>query len=112
MTTTFDLVELAQSRPSGTSATQVYQPTKKATIKNIYICNTTASAVDASIYLDYNGTTYDQSTALFYSVEIAANATVVIDEQSIPITSQGNLAVQTSTADGLTFTFYGMEKIL
>lgn len=107
----FELEELVQSRPSGTSATQAYQPDARAVVNIVYICNTTASAADASLYIDWNGTTYDQSTALFYGVEIPANSTTVIDEQMIPLTSQSNLAVQTSIANALTFTVYGKDKV-
>lgn len=104
-----EIRELVQSRPDGTSAVQIYSPSKLAYITNIFIVNHTGSAVDVSIYLDKNGTTYDANT-IRYIENVAAKTTVVISDIRIPITSDGNLAVQVSTADAVTFTFDGMEK--
>lgn len=106
-----EATQLAQSRPSDTSATWVYQPDRLATIETIYICNTTGSPASASIFLGWNSDTYDQTTALMYAVPIPANSTTIIDQQSLPMTSESNLAVQTGTANALTFSIYGREKI-
>lgn len=104
--------ELAQNRPDGTSATQVYQPDNYAEISVITITNTTASAVDYSMYIDQNGTTYDESTAIAFSVELPANSTTIWDlENPIPLFSNGNLAIQSSVADALNFSIYGHEKV-
>ncbi len=104
--------ELAQSRPSTTSTTQVYQPTGLAFISSIIVANVTGSAAAYSIYLDKDGTTYNQGTALFYSVMLPANCTDMIEfDVPVPITSQGNLAVQSGTSSSLTFTVYGAEKV-
>lgn len=104
--------ELAQARPAGTSAVQVYQPNSIAVITTIIVANTTGSSANYSIYLDKDGTTYTEATALFYSVALAANTTALIEfANGVPITSVGNLAVQTGTGSAITFTVYGMEKV-
>lgn len=105
---------LAQTRPAGTSAVSVYSPDDKAIIKQIIVCNTTSSAAAFSIYLDEDGTTYDQTTALYYAHNINANDTVPIvfaeEEGWLPMNSSaGNLAIQTDTGSALTFTIIGEE---
>jgi hypothetical protein len=105
--------QLAQLRPANTNANSAIKKgvTSKVIVTHIFICNTTGSAATYRIFNDINGTTYDQSTALFYDVLIAANSTQMI-ETRIPIDApqaSGNLAVQSNTSSALTFSIYGLE---
>lgn len=108
--------QLAQVRPSGTSAVNAFKKgaRSKIIITSILVANTTNGSVNYSIYLDNNGTTYDQTTALFYAVALAANSTVLIEfYNGLAIdgsTAQGNMAVQTSSSQALTFTITGIER--
>lgn len=101
--------QIAQSRPSGTSETQVYSPSRlqRTMIRHIFVCNTTASNVDFSIYHDNDGTTYDESSALFFESQILANEVVQIETLIAMGNPDGNLAVKSSVGNALTFTFYG-----
>lgn len=106
--------QLAQSRPSGTGATSVIAKSRKRKllITSIIVANTTGSAANYSIYLDKDGTTYDQTTALFYAVSLTANGTEIIEfTNGLPFDTDasGNLAVQTGTGSALTFTINGIE---
>lgn len=103
------LKQLGQSRPSGTSAGSLYSPSsgEETVVHNIIVCNTSTSSAKYSIYIDDDGTTYDQSTALFYEVDLAAKASVAIEVKLCMNNSNGNLAVQTDTASALTFTANG-----
>lgn len=103
--------QLGQSRPSGTSAVSIYSPAADTTWigKTMLICNTTAGAVAFSVYHDEDGTTYDQSTALFYTVPLSANETMNVSLFIAGSNSSGNVAVQTDTANAITFTMYGAE---
>ncbi len=103
--------QLAQARPSGTSAVSIYSPGSGVTaiIRNITVSNTTANQVTFRIFHDDDGTTYDQSTALFYDVTIARYSTTQITAFMSMNNSSGNLAVQSGTANALTFTVYGAE---
>lgn len=103
--------QLGQSRPSGTSAVSIYNPASGVTaiIKNIVICNTTGSPAKFSVYHHEAGTTYDQSTALCYQVDIQKNQTITIDSFMAMHNSSGHLAVQSDTGNALTFTVYGAE---
>lgn len=100
--------QLGQLRPADTTAASLYSPAgETAIIKSIVVCNTTASAAAFRIFLDDNGTTYDQTTALFYDANINANETVEIDTYWPMNDSTGNLAVRTDTGSALTFTAFG-----
>lgn len=107
----FEYLELVQSRPSGTGAASVFQPNSRAFIDTIFVTNVGTTNAKFSIYLDADGTTYTQATALYYQQNINVGTTVEIwMENGIPITSSGNLAVQTDTADVITFSVYGRDR--
>lgn len=104
-------VQIAQSRPSNTNAVSAISPTDGQIIQvtSVFICNTTGSNATCRIFHDEDGTTYDQSTALFYDVTLAANTSLHIDLADTWLRdSTGNLAVRVGTASAITFTFYGI----
>lgn len=103
--------QLGQLRPANTTAASLYSPNAGITtiIKSIVVCNTTGIAAKFRVFLDDDGTTYDETTALFYDVTIAANTTVQVDTFYAMNDSSGNLAVRTDTNDALTFTCFGAE---
>lgn len=102
---------LGQLRPANTTAASIYAPGAGVTaiIKNITVCNTTGLATKFSIFHHDTGTTYDQSTALYYLCVIEKNQTVVIPAFMAMNNSSGNLAVKTESANALTFSVYGAE---
>jgi hypothetical protein len=101
--------QLAQLRPSSTSAEVLFNPTenKPYTIHNIIVTNTTSSAVLASIYHDEDGTTYDATTSILEAVPLIANQTLHYEGKIYGYKSAGNVAVKSSIADAITFTAYG-----
>ena len=108
--------QLAQSRPGDTNAVSAYSPgTRISTrISKIFVANTTGTAATFRLFLDVNGTTYDETTALYYDHSVAANDTLIIPEGGGDldiwmVDSSGNLAVRTGTLSALTFTVYGEE---
>jgi len=110
-----NLRQLAQYRSPNTDAISVLTTNQKrrCVITSINIANTTNAAATYSLYLDKNGTTYDQTTALAYGVQIAANSQVLEEfVDGLPLgdpTAAGNLAVQSNTTNALTFTINGVE---
>lgn len=106
--------QLFQSRPSPTTAQSVYTAALQTELTHIVVCNTTASLVDFSIYHDDDGSTFDQSTALYYETTIEANTSERISARTInagiSIKKGGQIAVQSSTASALTFTGYGITS--
>src|SRR3990167_3542269 len=105
---------LGQLRPSNTTAASLYKPAVNVIGVPLwlYICNTTAGGLTYRVFIDADGTTYDETTALAFDKAIAANdfATLDFGPDGLPMPdSAGNLAVRTSAGSGLTFTCWGYE---
>jgi len=103
--------QLGQLRPANTTAASLYSPGAGVTaiVKSVWICNTTASPVTFRIFADDDGTTYDETTALFWDVTVEGNTTIELDTFMALNDATGNLAVRTSVASALTFTAFGAE---
>lgn len=104
--------QLGQVRnTTGGTAESLYSPGSGVTaiIKQIAVCNQTGSADTFSIYVDDDGTTYDEETALFKDVAIGANDTVLINCWVAMDNASGNIAVEAATTDAVTFTAFGIE---
>lgn len=103
--------QLGQLRPANTTAASLYSPPALtiAVIKNLVVSNTTALIANFRVFVDDDGTTYDQSTALFYDVAISGNDTVEVLGFMAMNNSSGNIAVRTDTSSALTFTLFGAE---
>lgn len=104
--------QLAQSRPGDTNNVSLYSPSTAVLlteITSIWICNTTANTPRFRIFLDDNGTTYDQTTALWYDTLMTPNGVFIRDVEIYMNNSDGNLAVRTDTASEITFTVFGLE---
>ena len=102
--------QLGQTRPSVTTAASAYSPSSvETTMKTVCVCNTSAGTAKFSIYHDDDGTTYDETTALFFQADIAAKTTMWLEVFIAMDDDNGNVAVQTDTANALTFTLYGAE---
>ena len=102
--------QVAQSRPSGTSAVSVFTATMPTEITRVVVCNTTGGAVSASLYHDDDGSTFDATTALMEAASIAANDRIEIAMRvgsGIMVRKDGQIGVKTSSANALTFTLYG-----
>lgn len=104
---------LGQSRPSSTTAASLYSPGAgvRTEIGGITACNVSGATATLRIFLDIDGSTYDQSTALYYDVKVAADTTFsaepvhpwVLDDPS------GNLGIKTNVASAFNFTAWGVE---
>lgn len=103
--------QLGQARENSTNAVSVYSPASSTTavIKSVVVCNNTGSAATFRLFLDNDGTTYDQSTALYYDTSIGANTTVQIDTYWPMDDENGNLAYRSDTANAITITVFGAE---
>ena len=110
MATAAVLKQLGQARPANTTAVSLVSPTgsEEISITEFTVCNTTALASTYRVFHDDDGTTYDETTALYFDVAIPANTTHVFDKQSINLNdSDGNFAIATGTNNALTFTAWG-----
>lgn len=100
-----------QARPLDLEPVSIYSPDTRiiGIIKTIVVCNLTAAAVAYRIFVDDDGTTYDQDTALAYDINILANTTEEWYGYYPMNNPDGNLAVRSSVAAALTFTAFGVE---
>ena len=103
--------QLGQKRENSTNAVSVYSPSqgKQVIIKTIVIANTTAAAVTYRIFVDDDGTTYDETTALAFDIYLAANTSVEWVGAYTMNNENGNLAYRSSSANALTITVFGVE---
>lgn len=112
---------LAQATPGNTSAATLYTATSLTMITRLVVCNTGAGACTFRVFHDNDGTTYDDTTALYYDVSVAAGAVYVIEALSeysgiamnasrSPGVSAGTIGIRSNTADDLTFTLYGIVQ--
>lgn len=104
--------QLAQARPANTTAVSLYSPAANvdARLTQIVICNTTAVAATFRLFHDDNGTTYDESTALYWDISVSGNDSVTLGLAAYMADDTGNFAIRTGTASALTFTLYGLEE--
>jgi hypothetical protein len=107
----FQEKQLGQARPANTTAVSIYSPGASVTgiVKNIVVCNTSGASATMRLFLDDDGTTYDETTALFWDVQLDADSSLQLDGHWGMNDSSGNLAVRTDTNDALTFTVHGVE---
>jgi len=105
---------LGQSRPANTTAVSLYSPEAgvRAEVEGITVCNTTGTDATFRLFLDTDGSTYDQTTSMYYDMVVEANTTFPI-EPDVPWIlddPDGNIGIRTGTASALTFTVWGTEK--
>ena len=102
---------LGQLRPANTTAASIYSPPANSAVQidKIVISNTSGAAANIRLFIDDDGTTYDQTTALVYDLPLAGGDWIEIDGPIGMSNSAGNLAGRTSVNDALTFTVFGRE---
>lgn len=103
--------QLGQLRPANTTAVSIYSPgaSTEAIIHNIVICNTSGALAKYRLFVDDDGTTYDETTALAWDISVPADTTDIFEVKITMNDATGNLAVRTDTNDAFTFTVIGEE---
>jgi len=103
--------QLGQARENSTNAVSVYSPPAdtNAIIKTITIANTSGSNATYRLFIDDDGTTYDESTATQWDIDILADETIQIDGWFPMNDETGNFAYRSSVANALTLTLFGLE---
>jgi len=100
-------VQLAQARPVNTDATSFIAFTCE--VDEIIVCEQSGTARTFRIFNDVDGTTADQTTAIFYDVAIKANQTIILRPPKGRrwLNVNGSWYVRSSANSALTFTAYG-----
>jgi hypothetical protein len=99
--------QLGQLRPANTTAASLYTSSNTWVAKNLVICNTSSGLAKARVFYDASGTTYDETTALLWDIEVEPGESAFVDNFFAGNSASGNFGVRTDTANALTFTLYG-----
>lgn len=102
--------QLAQHRENSTNPVSVYSTSSDETVQVfLKLTNLTNDVVAVRVFHDLNGTTYDQSTALVWDLELGPGTILELDHVFMD-DSTGNLAYRTDTANAINATVYGIIK--
>lgn len=103
--------QLGQRRDNDTSTHSVYSPAAGVTaiIAMIMLANTSSRSAEVSVYIDDDGTTYDESTCIAPNILIPRGATEDIRGFFPMNNKDGNLAYKQGTANAITITAFGVE---
>ena len=101
--------QLAQSRPSGTSAVSLFKPgyDERIYVDTLVVVNTSGSSAACTVYHDADGTTYDETTTIVPGVTIQPNGYMLIEILAGIWSNAENIGIKTSVSNALTFTLYG-----
>lgn len=103
-----------RARPADALATVLFNNTTglPVEITRIVVCNVDGTAGSVRIFHDDAGSTFDQTTALYYDLPVAANETITIEAahagSGFRIAPGGQLGVQSSVGNRYTYTAYGV----
>lgn len=104
-------MKLWQGQPSTAAATEYTVPASTtAIIKNIVLCNTTATAATVTLYMVTSGGTPGVANAIVYSYNVNPNDTIVIDGSFVMGAGDFLAAVQ-ATASAITVTVSGVQVV-
>lgn len=103
--------QIGQARPANTTAVSVINPNAGEVIRvnMLLVANVSASGLTFRLFHDPSGTTFDETTALFFDSDLRANESHMIRfDPAIRLSSTSeNLAVRSSSGNNLNFIFYG-----
>lgn len=100
---------LAQNRVNSTSATSIFSPDtgKQYFLRELKACNVSANQVSFCVYLDADGTTYSEATAIYFDVILQPGETWELDISLPMYSSSANLAVKSSVSNSINYTLSG-----
>lgn len=102
--------QLGQARENSTNAVSVFSPAAagQTIIKAFMVANTSNQEAKVTIYLDDDGTTYDESTTVIPETVIPAKGFLQAVEVYFAMNNpNGNFAYKSSVANALTITVFG-----
>lgn len=104
---------LGQLRPGTTFNTSIYQPSAgySAVVSQLSVVNNTLNTHTFRVHVDQDGSVADLTTALFYDSSVLPGRTHQVMDMQMPITVNGNIVIQCSSADALNFNLFGYEYL-
>lgn len=112
-------IQLAQVRPSGTTAVTLFQSDELITELTLLIAQVRegeAGTPDIVIYHDDDGTTYDDNSVIYVAQPTRYNSPIPFQAQhpgsGILLAPGGSIGVKTSIANAVNFSLYGVTETL
>lgn len=108
---TYTEKQLAQNAQATTTETTIYTVPASTTaiVKQIIVCNTTASAANYSISIVPSGGAAGDTNRIVKTISFAANSTTIYDLSQVMATG-GFISILQGTASAITVTISGVEK--
>lgn len=106
---------VTQISPSDASPNLAHEANLNIEFTKIIVCNTSNAASSFSIFHDNSGNNvFDATTALYFNSPINVGETRIVeaasDDSGITLKKGGQIAVQTSAPNSLTFSLYGVPQ--
>ena len=104
--------QLGQLMPADTNAASLFSPTRgfEYRVDAIYITEVAAGTATYRVFIDNDGATYSNATAIVFDTAAVASATVRLEGPFYMNNPAGNIAVRSSIASNITFTAFGIEQ--
>lgn len=107
---------LAQVRPTDTANLEAFQATLDTEVMLIIVTNTSGAAATFRIFHDDINTIFNESTALFWDTIAPSTEPFLFQARAegsgIQLNKGAKLAVRSSVASAITFSFYGATERL
>lgn len=106
------MVIIAQNRFNNTTANSLFSPARSEQyfLDELIVSNVSGASLTFRIFVDIDGTTYDQTTSLYYDITLKKGQTYEINLGFSLKSSAGNIAVQNSVANGVNWTLKGESE--
>jgi hypothetical protein len=107
----FQEKQLGQRRDNDTSNHSVYSPGSGVTsiIRSLMVCNTSGATATFRVFVDDDGSTYTEATAVSWDFVVLGGQTIKMDVFIAMNDASGNIAFRSSVANALTITIFGAE---
>jgi len=107
-------IPLAQARENSTNAVSVHSSPNGYLdiVETIILCNQSGLGATFRLFFDQDGTTYDETTALYWDASLPANSSLTIEfEKGLYMNNNsGNLAYRSNTANAITISIWGSRE--
>tara|TARA_R100000789_G_C2884283_1_gene115487 strand:- start:106 stop:441 length:336 start_codon:yes stop_codon:yes gene_type:complete len=104
--------QLGQLMPTDTNAASLFSPIRgfEYRVDVIYITEVAGGTATYRVFVDDDGSTYANTTAIVFDTAAVANASVRLEGPFYMNNPAGNIAVRSSIASNITFTAFGVER--
>ena len=88
----------------GTASTPIFISTATSAVTTIYFCNISAGPQSLTVYAVPAGATADNSTIIYYNIQIAPTDTFVLDTERLILDDMDSLVCSASQSNAIVAT--------